>query len=59
MNAPTSDRRAPTQSTEKGRDSHVADNEPRHIMEAMHRKEGTNLNLKLILIITNDRDAQT
>jgi len=31
--------------TENGRDSDVADNEPRHTMEAMHRKEGLNIKL--------------
>jgi len=31
--------------TKNGRDSDVADNEPRHTTEAMHRKEGPNLKL--------------
>jgi len=31
--------------TENGRDSDVADNEPRHTTEAMHRKEGPNIKL--------------
>ena len=31
--------------TEKGRDSDVAGNKPRHTKEAMHRKEGVNLKL--------------
>jgi len=31
--------------TENGRDSDVAENEPRHTMEAMHRKEGPNIKL--------------
>ena len=31
--------------TENGRDSDVADNEPKHTTEAMHRKEGPNIKL--------------
>jgi len=31
--------------TENGRDSDVADNEPRHTTEAMHREEGPNIQL--------------
>ena len=31
--------------TENGRDSDVADNEPRHTTEAMHHKEGPNIKL--------------
>ena len=31
--------------TENGEDSAVADNEPRHTTEAMHRKEGPNIKL--------------
>jgi len=41
--------------TKNGRDSDVADNEPRHTTEAMHRKEGPNIKLNN----NNDRDAQT
>jgi len=37
------DRRATE--TENGRDSDVADNEPRHTTEAMHRKEERNIKL--------------
>jgi len=50
------DRRATE--TEKGRDSDVdvANNEPRHTKEAMHRKEGPNLKLT---DNKRDRDAQT
>jgi len=39
------DRRATETETEKGRDSNVADNEPRHTKEAMHHKEEPNLKL--------------
>jgi len=42
--------------TENGRDSDVADNEPRHTTEAMHRKEGPNIKLNNNI---NDRDAGT
>jgi len=42
--------------TKNGRDSDVADNEPKHTKEAVHRKEGPNLKLTNI---TNDRDAKT
>jgi len=51
------DRRSTWTEKENGRESDVADNEPRHTTEAMHRKE-EKPNTKLILI-TNDRDAQT